>query len=133
MKSDAVIAGMVGGVIGLLATSELALIWWAVYEDREFDVPFFMPLYTIAVFVAAVLMLAGAFRSRLSGATPRTSLFIAAGISAVAGLLAGSAFGFFGISSSGPPTFFLLFVLPPSIVLIGAASIGTWFVAKGRD
>jgi hypothetical protein len=133
MKSDAVTAGMVGAVIGLLVTGALAWTTWAVYADREFDVTYFMPLYTIAVFVTTALLLSGALTSRLTGAPPRVRTFVLADVSAVAGLAAGSGFGIFGISSSGPPIFLFTWVLLPSALLIGAASAGAWFAANGRE
>ena len=131
MRSDAVIAGSVGGTIGLLATVGLAWVTWAVYRDGEFDVPFFMVVYTSATFVTAVLQLAGALRSRLGGSPPDARFFIASGSVALLASLAGSAFAFVGISSSGSVQFFLIFVLFPTVLLTSAALTATWFASRG--
>jgi len=130
MRTRATIAAMFGGVFGLLASGAAAWMSWVVYEDGEFDVPYFTVIYALSLFVTAILLLTGAVSSRLSGGPPQPRIFIAAVVAGCAALASGSAFGFIGISSSGPPTFFLLFVLPPCAILITMASVAAWFAKR---
>ena len=131
MRPGATIAAIIGGVFGLLASGAAAWMSWVVYEDREFDVPYFTVIYAIALFATSILLWAGIVSSGRSGAPPRPAMFIAAGVAGVAALASGSAFGFIGISSSGPPIFVLLFVLPPCAILLASASVATWFAKRG--
>jgi hypothetical protein len=128
-RSDAIIAGMVGGVIGVFASAIAVWISWSVYEDQEFDVAYFTIIYALALFVTAILLLTGATWSRLTGAPPKPRIVIAAIVSSVVALASGSAFGIAGIS--GPPTFVLIFVLPPCGILLASASLATWFAKRG--
>lgn len=130
MRFRALVVGMVGGVFGLLAMAVAAWVSWVVYEDREFDVPYFTVIYAGALFLTAILLLAGAASSRRAGAPPRPAIFVAAGVAGLAALASGSAFGFIGISSAGPPTFALLFVLPPCTILITLALVAAWFARR---
>lgn len=130
MRSDAIIAGMVGGVVGLLTTGFAAWMTKAVYDDREFDVMYTMPLYTAALLVSSALLLWGALAARTSGEPPVPRTFMAATVAGIVAFAAGSAFGFIGISSSGPPTFFLVAVLLPCSIIISASAFATWFARR---
>jgi hypothetical protein len=132
MKSDAIIAGMVGGIIGLIVTAIAAWLTRAVYIDREFDVVFLMPIYTLALLVTSVLLLWGALAARLTSSSPKPRTFLAASVASLIAFAAGTGFGFIGISSSGPPIFFLLFVLLPCSILIASSFIGAQFSLRGR-
>jgi hypothetical protein len=121
---------MVGGVVGLLSTGVAAWATLAVYRDGEFDVVFFLPVYTLALLIASGLLFYGALAARLSGQSPQQRYFTAAEFATVAAFASGAAFGFVGISSSGPPTFFLIFVLLPCSILFTCASVGAWFTKR---
>lgn len=131
MRADAVIAGAVGGTMGLVATAALTWVTWAVYRDGEFDVPGFMVVYTLAVFATAVLQMAGALKSRLRATPPEARYFIASGGTTLAASLAGAAFAFIGVGSSGSGMFFLLFVVLPTLFLGVVAVAGGWFAMRG--
>jgi hypothetical protein len=126
MESGSFVGGIIGGVLGLLATTGAAWLTWAVYEDREFDVPYFTVIYAVSLFVTAILMFAGAVAPHVAGGQPRPRIFLGAVVAGIGAFASGSAFVFIGISSSGPPTFFLLFVLAPCAVLLGIAAAATW-------
>ena len=129
MRSDAVIAGSVGGSLGLLVTAALTWMTWAVYRDGEFDAPFLMVVYTLAVFVTAVLQLVGALKSRIGGKPPEARFFLAAAGAAVLAALGGAGFAFIGVGSTG--SFLLIFVAFPMVPLLGTAVGGAWFAVRG--
>ena len=119
MKSDAIIAGGVGGVVGLVWFIALAFMTRAIYLDREFDMPWLMAAH-------AALVLATA---RLAHRAPDARLFFAAAVTEAAALVCGTAFAFVAIGS--PLTFLGIFILAPGLVLSASVGAGAYFASKG--
>jgi hypothetical protein len=120
MKSDAIIAGGVGGVVGLV---------WFIYLDREFDMPWLMAAHAALVLATGAVLAYAALSARLAHRAPDARLFFAAAVTEAAALVCGTAFAFVAIGS--PLTFLGIFILAPGLVLSASVGAGAYFASKG--
>jgi hypothetical protein len=128
MKSDAIIAGGVGGVLGLIWFIALAFMTRAIYLDREFDMPWLMAAHVALVLATGALLAYAALSARLAQRAPCARLFFAAGVTETAALVCGTAFAFVAIGS--PPIFLGIFILGPGLVLSASVAAGAYFASK---
>lgn len=129
MKSDAIIAGGVGGVIGLVWFIALAFMTQSIYDDGEFDSPWLMAAHAALVLATGVLLSYASLSARLAHRDPNVRLFFAAGVTEAAALVCGVLFAFVGITSTA--TFLGIFILGPGLILSASVGAGLYFAAKG--
>jgi len=113
MKSDAIIAGGVGGVGGLAWFIALAFMTCAIYFNREFDMPWLMAAHAAFVLATGALLAYAALAARL---------FFAASLTETAALVCGTAFAFVAIGS--PLISLGIFILGPGLVLSVSVATG---------
>ena len=131
MKSDAIIAGGVGGGVGLAWFIALAFMTRAIYLDREFDMPWLMAAPAAFVLATSALLAYAALAARLAHRAPNTRLFFAAGLTETAALVCGIAFAFVAIGS--PLIFLGILILGPGLVLSVSVAAGAYFASKGMS